>query len=106
MINVDNAIKIALKTGTMEIGSKKTINLIKKDQCKLVIVANNCPKAILKEFQTYCKFSSDIFIYQYKGSNSDLGFLCGKPFMISVISVIDPGDSDILKLKEESSNLI
>ncbi|NVM28353.1 MAG: 50S ribosomal protein L30e [Candidatus Helarchaeota archaeon] len=103
MIDVDNAIKIALKTGTVQIGSKKSINLVKNDQGKLVIVANNCPKDILEELRANSKFS-DIKIYQYKGSNWDLGFLCGKPFMISTLVVLDPGDSDILKLQEESSN--
>ncbi|NVM54043.1 MAG: 50S ribosomal protein L30e [Candidatus Helarchaeota archaeon] len=103
MINVENAIKIATKTGFVQIGSKKSIRLVKNEEAKLVLVANNCPKEILEDLKIYCKFSN-IPIYQYKGSNWDLGFLCGKPFMISVLSIIDAGDSDILKLKEESSN--
>ncbi|MHA1651327.1 MAG: 50S ribosomal protein L30e [Candidatus Helarchaeota archaeon] len=103
MIDVDNAIKIALKTGKVQIGSKKTLNLVKRGQALMVIVANNCPKEILEDLKTYCKLA-DIFIYQYKGSNYDLGFTAGKPFMISVLSIIEPGDSDILKLKEQNPN--
>jgi len=101
MINIENAIKIATKTGTVQIGSKKSIRLVKSEQGKLVLIANNCPKEIAEDLRIYCKFSN-IPIYQYKGSNWDLGFLCGKPFMISVLTILEPGDSDILKLREEN----
>ncbi|MFX1294165.1 MAG: 50S ribosomal protein L30e [Promethearchaeota archaeon] len=103
MINVENAIKIALKTGNVQIGSKKALNLIKNGHGALVLVASNCPKAILEDLKIYCRFSN-IFIYQYKGSNWDLGFICGKPFQISTMVVLEPGDSDILKLKKQKSN--
>ncbi|MHA1131562.1 MAG: 50S ribosomal protein L30e [Candidatus Helarchaeota archaeon] len=99
MINVDNAIKIALKTGSIQIGSKKSLTLVKSGQGQLVVVANNCPKAILDDLRFYCDFA-DIPIYQYKGSNWDLGFICGRPHMISTLLILEPGDSDILKLRE------
>ncbi len=99
MINVDNAIKIALKTGKIQIGSKKTLTKVKNGQGQLVVVASNCPKAILEDLSIYCKFA-EIPIYQYKGSNWDLGFLCGRPHLISTLIVMEPGDSDILKLTE------
>lgn len=101
MINVETAIKIAVKTGTVQIGRKKTIRLVKSEEAKLVIVSNNAPKDLMEDLLVYCKFSQ-ISIYHYKGSNWDLGFICGKPYMISVLSVLEPGDSEILKLKEEN----
>ena len=100
MIDIENAIKIDLKTGNIQVGSNKAINFAKNGQAQLILVANNCPKEILEDLERYCQLSN-IFIYQYKGTNWDLGFLCGKPFMISTLSVLDPGDSDILKLKEQ-----
>ncbi len=103
MINVENAIKIAVKTGTVQIGSEKAIRLIKNEAAKLIIIASNCPKKILDDLEIYCKFTN-ISIYQYKGTNWDLGFLCGRPFMISTLAIIDPGDSDVLKLQDEGSN--
>ncbi|MHA1266735.1 MAG: 50S ribosomal protein L30e [Candidatus Helarchaeota archaeon] len=102
MINIDNAIKIAVKTGTVQIGSKKSLRNILNNQAKLVITASNCPKGILDDIETYCSYSN-IPIYRYKGTNWDLGFVCGKPFMISVLSILEAGDSDILKLNQEES---
>lgn len=100
MINIDNAIKIAVKTGNVQIGGKKSVRLLKTGASKLVVVANNCPKDLLADLETYSKLT-DIPIHPYRGSNWDLGFICGKPFIISCLSVITPGDSDILKLREE-----
>jgi large subunit ribosomal protein L30e len=34
----------------------------------------------------------------YKGTSTDLAMVCGKPFIISALTIRDPGDSDILKL--------
>jgi large subunit ribosomal protein L30e len=103
MINIENAIKIVQKTGKLEIGTQKAINLIKNGRGQIIIVANNCPQSILEDLKIYAQFSN-IPIYTYKGSNWDLGFLCGKMFMISVLTILDPGDSDILKLREKESD--
>jgi len=37
----------------------------------------------------------------YNGSNTDLGTACGKYFRVSVLSVIDVGDSDITTTKAQ-----
>jgi len=103
MINIENAIKIARKTGKVEIGTQKAINLVKTGRGQMILVANNCPKNILEDLKRYAHFSN-IPIYEYKGSNWDLGFLCGKMFMISVLTILEAGDSDILKLVEQKSD--
>ncbi len=39
-------------------------------------------------------------IIHYEGTNNDLGRACGKLFSGSVMTVMDAGDSDILKVIE------
>ena len=36
-------------------------------------------------------------VHHYTGTNQDLGTAAGKYYRASVISVIDPGDSDIVR---------
>jgi large subunit ribosomal protein L30e len=36
-------------------------------------------------------------VHHYTGNNSDLGTAAGKYFRTSVISILDPGDSDIVR---------
>ena len=42
---------------------------------------------------------SDLFVYTFEGSSVQLGKACGKPFMVSALAVVNPGESDILSLK-------
>jgi len=97
MIDEDTAIKIAMKTGKVIIGSKKAIASIIKNKAQLIIKAANCPHNTSEELKYYTKLTN-IPMHTYKGSSLDLGFVCGKPFMISTIAIEEAGDSEILKL--------
>ncbi|KAG5461434.1 MAG: component of cytosolic 80S ribosome and 60S large subunit [Olpidium bornovanus] len=39
-------------------------------------------------------------VHHYSGNNIDLGTACGKYFRVGVLSITDPGDSDIIKTDE------
>lgn len=36
-------------------------------------------------------------VHHYTGNNIELGTACGKFFRVSVLSITDPGDSDIIR---------
>lgn len=99
MIDVDKALRITIKSGKVIIGSKRTLEDIKKGKTKLVIMASNAPSEISQDIEYYARLG-EIPIYVYPGSSWDLGSVCGKPFMVSTLAVTDPGDSNILKLAE------
>ncbi|MHA1377824.1 MAG: 50S ribosomal protein L30e [Candidatus Helarchaeota archaeon] len=99
MIDEDTAIKIALKTGKVIIGSKRTIKSLISNKVKMIIKASNCPIELSEELKHYSNLAN-IKLHTYKGSSLDLGFVCGKPFMISTIAIEDAGDSDILKFPD------
>ncbi|MBD3227780.1 MAG: 50S ribosomal protein L30e [Candidatus Lokiarchaeota archaeon] len=98
-VNLEKALRITLKTGKVIIGSKRSLKAIKKGQLRMIIKANNCPKRISSDIDKYCnEFEPKIDVYDFKGSSWDLGFLCGKPYMISVLGIVSAGDSEITKL--------
>jgi large subunit ribosomal protein L30e len=37
-------------------------------------------------------------VYEFPGLSVDLGPICGKPFIVSALTVLEPGDSDIMAL--------
>lgn len=41
-------------------------------------------------------------MHHYAGNNSELGTACGKFFRVSMVSIVDPGDSDILLAELEA----
>lgn len=98
-ININ--IKVAYKTGKILYGKKHVIkNLIRNNPFKMLIVSNNCPVELLNQLNHFNSLLNDkLFIYKYKGSSWDLGLACAKPYMISLMGVIDFGDSDLITLK-------
>lgn len=99
--DINNNIKVAYKTGKILYGKKQVIkNLFRNNPFKMLIVSSNCPVELLNQLNHFNSLLNDkLFIYKYKGSSWDLGIACAKPYMISLIGVIDFGDSDLLTLK-------
>jgi large subunit ribosomal protein L30e len=96
-MDIKRALRNAVSTGQVHIGSSQTKKSVSKGKSKLVIVSKNCPKKELTELTE----SSSVPVYSFDGKNVELGAACGKPFSISMLSVPTAGDSDILALRKE-----
>lgn len=97
MIDINKAIASAVKTGKVWFGANNAIKNVKMGKAKLIVIAENCPQNIHEDIEYYCKLSKIPMII-YKGTSLDLGAVCGKPFMISALTIREAGDSDILKV--------
>ena len=98
-MDIERGIRVAVDTGKVILGSKKTIQAIKLGNGELVVIAENTPKNTKEDIEIYAKLS-DIPVYTFEGSSVELGSVCGKPFTVSALIVQEPGDSNILELKE------
>ena len=47
---------------------------------------------------TYYAKQSSVPVHIYPGTSIDLGSACGKNFVVSALTIKEPGDSEILKL--------
>ena len=88
-MDLNRALRTAAKTGEVQFGIAQAKKAIETSQGKLIIIASNCPAPELKE-------QTAIPVVEFPGNNRELGTACGKPFSVSVITVISPGDSQIL----------
>merc|ERR1712094_96909 len=48
----------------------------------------------------YYSMLSKCSVHHYTGNNIDLGTACGKYFRVSTLSILDAGDSDILRTQQ------
>ncbi|MDY0292982.1 MAG: 50S ribosomal protein L30e [Candidatus Methanomethylophilaceae archaeon] len=92
MIDISRALKAAITTGKVEFGVDQTEKAVKAGKAQMVILARNCPSELLKSIDV------DVKVHVYEGNNMELGALCGKPFSVSALAVIDKGTSNILTL--------
>ena len=98
-MDIERGIRVAVDTGKVILGSKKSIQAIKLGNGELVVMAANAPKNLKEDIEIYSNLS-EIPVHIFDGSSVDLGSICGKPFTVSVLVVQEPGDSNILELKE------
>ena len=100
--NVDSNLKVAMKTGKFIFGKKQVLRHLRNDSFKMIILANNLPTELEKRLNYYIFLMKDkTYIHRYKGSSWDLGLACAKPYMISIIGVVQEGDSDLLSLRTQ-----
>ena len=94
MIDIGKALKSAISTGVVEFGVDECQpeKAVKAGKAQLVIVSRNCPSKALTAGDIGVK------VHVYEGNNMELGALCGKPFSVSALAVIDKGTSNILTL--------
>lgn len=90
-INVDKSLIKAVKTGKVIVGANRTIDAAANGSAKMVVLASNCPEDIKKKIQ-----ATDIPVLEYEGTSVELGPVCGKPFTIAAMAILDAGESDIL----------
>ena len=101
MVDLDKVIKSALKSGKVFYGTKQTVNSAKTGKAVTLIQASNCPEEIKNEIKSYAD-KSKIPVYTYPGSALDLGLMCGKPFIVSAMTIRTLSDAELLRAIKES----
>jgi large subunit ribosomal protein L30e len=94
-VDLNKAIRQAIKTGRVELGLDTTTKAAMTGRARLIIVSDRVPPGKLGDLRHYTSLSETPIIL-YDGSSADLGRTCRKPFQISSVAIIDPGDSNIL----------
>jgi large subunit ribosomal protein L30e len=97
-MDLSKELKVALKTGKVEVGYKTGLKNIGNKKAKLIVVSANTPADLFSKIKSA---AGEIPFYKYPGSSWELGGLCGKPFRVTTITIIEPGESGILKLEKE-----
>ncbi|XP_066375310.1 large ribosomal subunit protein eL30-like [Miscanthus floridulus] len=108
--NINNKLQLVMKSGKYTLGYKTVLRTLRNSSVrklsfvilfhalhtKLVIIANNCPPLRKSEIEYYAMLAK-VTVHHFHGNNVDLGTACGKYFRVCCLSIIDPGDSDIIK---------
>jgi len=90
-IDIGKALKAAISTGKVEFGTAQSEKAVRNGTAQLVVVSENCPSTFLTQ-------NKDIKVLVYKGNNMELGAVCGVPYSVAALAVIDKGTSNILTL--------
>merc|ERR1719473_2555716 len=95
--NINASLKLVMKSGKFQLGSKQTLRSLRGGKSKLVLISSNCPPLKKSEILYYAMLAKTP-VHHYTGNNASLGTACGKYYKVSMMSVTDAGDSDIIKM--------
>lgn len=92
-----SAIRLTVESGKTEFGARTGIMAGLLGKAKIFVVASNTPADIKNKVSEYAK-KANIPVIEFPGNTLELGSVCGRPFSVSVLSVYDAGNSNILEL--------
>merc|ERR1739847_204461 len=94
--SINSRLALVMKSGKYTLGYRSTLKTLRQGKAKLVIIGSNMPQLRKSEIEYYAMLSKT-GVHHYTGNNIELGTACGKYFRVAVLSITDPGDSDIIR---------
>ena len=96
-MDLQRHLKTAANTGRLTYGHRQAAAACARGEAKLLILAANCPPQRIEALQAS---HPDVPKHRVGIVNRDLGAVCAKPFSVSVLCVLDPGQSELLSLRD------
>ena len=93
---VNNRLQVVMRSGKYTLGYKTVLKTLRSGKAKLILIANNVPPLRKSEIEYYAMLAKT-GVHHYTGNNVDLGTACGRFYRVSCLSILDPGDSDIIE---------
>jgi large subunit ribosomal protein L30e len=97
MADLNSDIRLAVDSGKTAIGANEVIRALKTDKAKLVIVAATSSDSSKMDINHLAKLG-DVKVITFGGNPIELGAVCGKPYSVSTLAIIEAGNSNILNI--------
>ena len=99
-MDISTEIRNVIETGKANMGFRSARKDAMRGEAKLMIISSNAPKDLKEEIEHICK-KANIPIKEVSLDSLELGSVCKRPFPVSFLSIVDPGESKIIKASEE-----
>lgn len=97
MKDLKKEINDVMKTGKITIGAKSVSRALLNSNPRLILVSSNCPNNVREDIVYYSKLSN-VPYKMLPNDGLELGSMCGRPFPVSTLGIIDEGESGILDM--------
>jgi large subunit ribosomal protein L30e len=95
MSDLNNDLRLAVDTGSVVLGTEETKQAISGNKAKIVVVSAKGKVTANADITHLCNIAG-IKIITFSGSSIELGTVCGKPYSVNSLAVIEAGESKIL----------
>ncbi len=95
MADLNSDLRMAVDSGEVVLGIEETTRAINVSRAKLVIVSGTGSDGSVSDLAHVCGIAG-VKLVKFAGNSMELGAVCGKPYSVSSLAVISPGNSKIL----------
>lgn len=93
--DIGNDIRLAVDTGKVTLGNREVMRSISNSSARAIVIATRGKKEIIEDIIHVCGVAQ-IKVLRFSGNSLELGALCGKPFSVNALAILDAGNSNIL----------
>lgn len=87
-MNLVKTVRNAVDTDNVILGTKETLSAVLNGKVKFVVVASNCDAESRDDLKKYTELSG-VELHEFDGTSIDLGEVCGKPFVVSMLGIVE-----------------
>ncbi len=98
VVDTGKEIRRAVDTGKVVFGYKQCHKELLKGNGELVVVSTNMPTTEREKLKHVAELEGKKY-FEFDKNGLALGSICGKPFVISALIVLDAGKSKVLELQ-------
>ena len=96
-IETNKEIRRAVDTGKVAFGTKQCQKELLKGNGEMIIVCSNLPANEKEKLKHITELENKKF-YEFDKNGIVFGRICGKPFVISSLIILDKGKSNVMEL--------
>jgi len=96
-IDTKREIRRAVDTGKVVFGFRQSEKSVLSGKSALVVVSVDSPQTAKEKIRNLGK-TCKVPVFEFDGTGLSLGAVCGKPFVISTMTVEDTGKSRVLDI--------
>jgi large subunit ribosomal protein L30e len=97
MVEAGKEIRRAVDTGKVSFGTKQCEKELKKGNGEIIVISDNINKSDKEKIKHLAELGGKQ-VFEFDKNGLALGSVCGKPFVVSALIVLDVGKSKVLEL--------
>ena len=102
MADLSKSIRMSVESGKVIFGSRQAVSCALNGNAKVIVVSSSAPKKISLDVKSYAKVSG-IPVIEFPGPSKELGSICGMPYLVSAMAILNVGNSDLLSFAKQDS---
>jgi large subunit ribosomal protein L30e len=95
LADLNNDVRLAVDTGKVSFGHREVLRAVNSSSAKAVIIAEKGRKSMTDDINHVCKVAG-IRVITFRGSSMELATVCGRPYSVNSLAILDAGNSTIL----------